>query len=223
MAQLYINPDLQLSGTLAAPSVNGRAAVEQGTISYLKRVFTVEKGVIDFVNPYAIEPKIDIRGTVPVQERIIQLTLSGNIDDLQFSLSSNDPSLEDQDIVLLLVLGKTSTELQSGVMGGQSTEQMLASLVASTFGDDIKKATGLDVIEVETGNSDNAGSDRIAVTVGKDITRRLRTKYTVESEASVIVQRATAEYRILQDLLLSGYQDTRGVNGAELRFIWERR
>jgi autotransporter translocation and assembly factor TamB len=223
MAQLYINPDLQLSGTLAAPAVNGRAAVEQGTISYLKRVFTVEKGVIDFVNPYAIEPKIDIRGTVPVQERIIQLTLSGNIDDLQFSLSSNDPSLEDQDIVLLLVLGKTSTELQSGVMGGQSTEQMLASLVASTFGDDIKKATGLDVIEVETGNSDNAGSDRIAVTVGKDITRRLRTKYTVESEASVIVQRATAEYRILQDLLLSGYQDTRGVNGAELRFIWERR
>lgn len=223
MAQLYINPDLQLSGTLASPAVNGRAAVEQGTISYLKKVFTVEKGVIDFVNPYAIEPKVDIRGTVPVQERTIQLLLSGGIDDLQFSLSSNDPSLEDQDIIMLLVLGKTSTELQSGGMGGQSPEQMLASLVASTFGDDLKKATGLDVIEVETGNADNAASDRIAVTVGKDITRRLRTKYTVESEASLIVQRATAEYRILQDLLLSGYQDTRGVNGGELRFIWERR
>lgn len=223
IAQLFIQPDLQLSGTLASPALNGRAAVEQGTINYLKRTFTVDKGVVDFVNPYAIEPEIDIRGTVPVQERTIQLKLSGNIDDLQFSLSSNDPSLEDQDIILLLVLGKTSTELQSGVMGGQSTEQMLASLVASTFGDDIKKATGLDVIEVETGDSDNAGSDRIAVTVGKDITRRLRTKYTVESEASIIVQRATAEYRILQDLLLSGYQDTRGVNGGELRFIWERR
>lgn len=223
IAQLFIQPDLQLTGNLAAPALNGRATVEQGTISYLKRTFTVDKGVIDFVNPYAIEPKVDISGTVPVQDRTIQLKLSGNIDDLQFSLSSNDPSLEDQDIILLLVLGKTSTELQSGVTGGQSTEQMLASLVASTFGDDIKKATGLDVIEVETGDSDNAGSDRIAVTVGKDITRRLRTKYTVESEASLIVQRATAEYRILQDLLLSGFQDTRGVNGGELRFIWERR
>jgi autotransporter translocation and assembly factor TamB len=157
VAQLYIKPGSSLSGTLAASAVNGRAAVEQGTISYLKRVFTVEKGVIDFVNPYAIEPKVDIRGTVPVQERIIQLKLTGNIDDLQFSLSSNDPSLEDQDIVLLLVLGKTSTELQSGVMEGNLPNRSCIA-VASTFGDEIKKATGLDVIEVETGNSDNAGS-----------------------------------------------------------------
>jgi len=100
---------------------------------------------------------------------------------------------------------------------------MLASLVASTFGDDLKNATGLDVIEVETGHADNKNSDRIAVTVGKDITRRLRTKYTIESEEAEIVQRATAEYRILEDLLISGFQDTRGVNGGELRFIWERR
>ncbi|MBN1601777.1 MAG: translocation/assembly module TamB domain-containing protein [Chitinispirillaceae bacterium] len=223
IAQLYIQPDLQLSGTLAAPALNGRAAVEQGSITYLKRIFTVDKGVIDFVNPYAIEPQIDIHGTVPVKERVIAIKLSGGIEDLQFALSSNDPSLEDQDIILLLVLGKTSSDLKDGDIGGQSPEQMLASLVASTFGDDLKNATGLDLIEVETGNADNKNSDRISVTVGKDITRRLRTKYTIESEEAQVVQRATAEYRILEDLLISGFQDTRGVNGGELRFIWERR
>ncbi|MBN1575007.1 MAG: translocation/assembly module TamB domain-containing protein [Chitinispirillaceae bacterium] len=232
LAQLTIAPDLQLTGTLAAPSLLGRADVEQGTVTYLRKVFTVDRGIIDFVNPYAIEPNVDIKGTIPVQDRLIQLTLSGTPDDLVFKLAAyyengiEDDNMEDQDILSLLVLGKTTAELQSNLQSGdmgQSNQQMIASLVASTFGEDIKKAAGLDVLEVETGSDSSDNSDRIAVTVGKMVTKRLETKYTIESEAGEIVQRAAAEYRILQDLFISGFQDTRGVYGGELRYQWERR
>ncbi len=227
LAQLTIAPDLQLTGTFTSPSLYGRADVEQGTITYLKRVFTVERGVVDFVNPYAIEPRVDIKGTIPVQGQVIQIALSGSPDDLVFTLSSDNPAMEDQDILSLLILGRTTAELQSdiksGDAAGQSNQQMIASLVASTFGENIKKAAGLDVLEVETGSDTSGNSDRIAVTVGKQLTKRLGTKYTVESEAGQIIQRATAEYRILQDLFISGFQDTRGVYGGELRFKWEKR
>ncbi|NLW31864.1 MAG: hypothetical protein GXY77_10455 [Fibrobacter sp.] len=227
LAQLTISPDLHLMGTVQTPTLNGRANVDSGSITYLKRVFTVERGVIDFVNPYAIEPQVDIMGKIPIQDRIISIIVSGSPDNMVFKLECDDPGLEDQDIISLLVLGMTTYELQndfqSGLGSGESNQQMLAALVASTFGEDIRNVTGLDVLEVETGNDDNDDSDRIAVTVGKQLTRRLGTKYTVETESGEVLQRATAEYRILQNLFLAGFQDTKGVFGGELRFTWQKR
>jgi len=235
LAELSIDPDLHLMGTFQAPSLSGRADVKQGTVTYLGQTFTVNRGVIDFVNPYAIVPEVDIRGTVPVHERTVEVRVSGPTDDLLFTLiaydntGTEDQSLEDQDIISLLVLGKTTGELQreiragGGGSGEQSTQQMLASLVASTFGGEIRKRTGFDMLEVETGDVDDENSDRIAVTVGKQVTRRLGTKYTIESEDREIVQRATAIYRIQQNLSLEGFQDTKGVYGGSLNFFWERR
>ncbi|MDO5576763.1 MAG: translocation/assembly module TamB domain-containing protein, partial [Fibrobacter sp.] len=227
LAQLTISPDLQLRGGLQSLSLNGRANVENGSITYLKKVFTVERGVIDFVNPYAIEAQVDILGKIPVQDRIITIVVSGSPDNMVFKLECDDPGLEDQDIISLLVLGMTTNELQNDFQAnagsGESTQQMLASLVASTFGEDIRNATGLDMLEVETGNEDDENSDRIAVTVGKQLTRRLGTKYTVETESGEILQRATAEYRMLQNLFIAGFQDTKGVFGGELRFTWQKR
>jgi autotransporter translocation and assembly factor TamB len=233
MAQLTITPDLQLMGSLQAPALNGRAKVDQGTITYQKKVFTVERGVIDFVNPYAIEPQIDISGSIPIKEDTIQIVITGTPDDLGFKLSSNNPSLEDQDLLSLLVIGRTTAELQKTIQsdsggGGQSNQQMLASLVASTFGDDLKKATGLDYLEVETGDKEDEDSDRIAVTMGKKITKQLSTKYTVESENGEFVHRTAAEYWILQNFFITGFHETgigdaKQVFGGALRLNWEKR
>ncbi len=225
MAVLAILPDLQLMGTLQAPALEGRADVKEGTITYQKKVFTVEKGVVNFVNPYAIEPEIEISGTIPVRGYIIRIEISGTPEDLVFRLSSDGSGLEDQDLLSLLVLGKTTAELQNDIKGGGdgiNSQQMLASLVASTFGDDIKKATGLDILEIETGDNTNGNSERIAVTMGKQFTKRFGTRYTVESNKGEVVQRATAEYRILQNLNIAGFQDTKGIFGTELQLIWEK-
>ncbi|HMA64161.1 MAG: translocation/assembly module TamB domain-containing protein, partial [Fibrobacterota bacterium] len=232
MAQLTILPDLQLMGSLQAPALNGRAKVEQGTITYQKRVFTVERGVIDFVNPYAIEPQIEINGTIPIKNNLIQIIITGPPDNLVFKLTSDNPDLEDQDLLSLLVLGKTTAELQGTIQGtsggGLSNQQMLASLVSSTFGDDIKKVTGLDILEIETGDTKDEDSDRIAVTMGKKITKQLSTKYTVESKNGEFVNRTAVEYWILQNFFITGFhitgfQDSKQVFGGELRFNWEKR
>ncbi|NLG18347.1 MAG: hypothetical protein GX556_13525 [Fibrobacter sp.] len=233
IAQLTIAPDIQVTGSISSPSINGRANVEEGTITYLKKVFTVERGIVDFVNPYRIEPKIDILGVVPVRDWEIQIVISGTPEDLVFKLASDDQTLEDQDLLSLLVLGKTTSELQSDIgsmAGGQSNQQMLASLVASTFGEEIKTAAGLDILKVETGDENDENSDRISVTMGKQITRRLGTSYTIESQGSEALQRASAQYRILQNLLLEVFQEyyltrteDKGAYGGQVRFTWEKR
>jgi autotransporter translocation and assembly factor TamB len=227
IAQLSIAPDLHFGGTLAIPALSGRADVEQGEVRYLGNVFVIERGVVDFISPYAVEPRIDVVATDTVQDRIVRVELSGPPEDLSFKLTCDDPSLNDEDILSLLLFGKTTAELQGemkpGTAGGMSNRRMLAALAASTFGETIRKAGGLDEFAIETGEQRNGATDRIALTVGKQLTRRLLTSYTVESDAGEVVQRAVAQYRLLQNLRITGYQDTRGVFGGGIRFSWERR
>ncbi len=229
LAKLQIVPDLQLTGSVTAPALNGRAKVDEGTITYKKKVFTVQHGVIDFINPYAIEPEVEISGVVPVREIEIKIDISGTPDDLVFKLSSDRTDLEDQDLLSLLVVGKTTSELQGRSTSGgaeQSNQQMLASLVASTFGEDVKKATGLDMLKVETGGVDDENSDRIAVTLGKQLTKRLGTSYTLVSEKGKFFPRTTAHYKLLQNLgfaVYQDYQDSKSTFGGELQFSWEKR
>ncbi len=226
LAELTITPDLMFTGTLETPSLSGRATVNEGTLAYAGREFEIERGEIDFVDPYSIEPEVDILGTIDVQDRIIQILASGGLNDLQFKLSSSDPTLADQDILSLLVLGKTTTELRGegeAEESGQTNQQLIASLIESTFGEEIQSVTGLDTFTIVTGSDEDDDSDRIALTLGKNITPRLNTIFTVESEDGEIMQRATAEYRILNNLSVTGFRDTRGIFGGELRLVWELR
>jgi len=224
LAQLDINPDLRVSGKLNNPIITGRAKIESGTITYRKKTFIVKKGTIDFLNPYKIEPAINIESEVQVRTWTIYLNISGTQDNLELKFTSN-PYEEDGDILSLLLFGKTTRELIKEEGGtSQSTAQMLAEMISATFGDDVKDATGLDILDVETqGDAGEQSNDRIKVTLGKELSRRMLIKYALESKNGEIGQRAIAEYKLLESILLSGFQDSRGIFGGELRFRLEFR
>jgi len=223
LAALAINPDFRIVGTLNNPIIRGRGSVESGTITYQRKTFTIKKGIVDFVNPYKIEPSLDIVSEVTVRQWLITLAVSGTPEHMAFKLTSN-PSEEHEDILSLLLLGRTTGELIAGEGGtAKSTEQILAEMVAATFGDDIKKATDLDIFEVETVTDDSEDTNRIKVTIGKELSRRMTVKYSVETEEGAVVQRATAEYKLLENILISAFEDTEGVFGGELQFRLEFR
>lgn len=222
LAQLEITPDLHVKGNLQNPIVSGRLNIESGTIEYQKKTFIVKKGIIDFINPYKTEPLLDIQSEVNVRNWIIFLEISGTIDQLVFTLRS-DPPETNGDILSILALGRTSREMIEGAGGKtQSTEQMLAEIIASTFEKDIKKFTGIDTLEVESGaNGDDP--ERIKVTVGKELSKRMAVKYSTESKQGEFSQRAIAEYKFHENVLLSGFQDSDGTFGGALKYRLEFR
>jgi len=224
IAYLEIHPDIVLSGTLGDPVITGVAKVNNGTLTYQNKVFVVEKGLVNFSNPYKIEPEMDIMGTIPIRQWLISLKMSGTPDRLVVELSST-PAEEDADILSLLVFGKTTYKLEGGNNGAvASTEALLAQVMASSFGTDIKKATGLDYLEVETSADETeTESDTIQVTVGKDLTERMTVKYTIESGKDGYHQRAATEYKLIEYILLSGFQDIEGNYGGEIIFRVEFR
>ncbi len=225
LAHLVIDPDLHIIGTTDQPVIQGRTSVESGTVHYKRTSFDVKKGIIDFINPYEPEPTFDIVSTAKVRHWIITLKVSGTPKDLLLTLSSQPPE-EDADILSLLVLGRTTTELvkkEGGVT--RSTEQMMAEMIASTFGEDIKAYTGLDIFEVETRDDEanQENSERVQVTVGKKLSDRLTVKYAIDTKEGEMVRRAISEYKFLETIFLSAFQDSTGVLGGEVQLRLEFR
>lgn len=224
LARLQVVPDLKVHGSLAAPILNGRAEVTEGEIIFRGKSFAVTTGVVDFINPFRIEPTLDVVSQSRIRQWLVTLSVSGTPDHLAFKLSS-DPPESDNDILSLILFGRTQTEFAGGSSAGsQTTTQMLAALVATAWGDSLKKTAGVDILELETGNSGSSEDpERIQVTVGKKLGRRLTIKYAVESANGEMIQRAISEYRFFEKLLASGYQDTKGNYGGELLFRIEFR
>lgn len=218
LAQLEIAPDLYLYGKLNHPLISGRAEVKHGTITYQKKTFEVKKGVIDFLNPYKIEPTFETEGEVKVRDWLISLVVSGTPDHLRFNLTS-DPPQEHGDILSILIFGKTTGELIEGEgRVSSSPGQMIAKVLAKTVGESIRKSTGLDILEVEfQGQGDGKAPDELKVTLGKELSRRMTVKYDMESKNGEMLQRAVTEYKFLENVLLSGFQDTRGMFGGEFQ------
>ena len=222
IARMDIIPDLTIKGTLNHPVINGRMAVQSGEVMYQRKTFVIKKGIIDFMNPYKTEPAIDIRAEHQIRDWLILLNISGKPDQLEFKLSS-EPFLEDSDILSLLFLGKTYGELRKNEGGSNpSAAQMLSQLMASTFDKEVKNVTGLDIFEAETSSQENdSGSNGVRVTLGKELTKRITIKYSIQNENGDIVQRAIAEYKLLEEVLLSIFQGNKGVFGGSAKYRLE--
>jgi len=224
LAYMEIHPDIRISGTAAAPVVSGRSEINPGTITYQSNEFTLTRGIIDFVNPYKIEPELDIQSHRTVRDWDILLEVSGTPENLKFKLTS-DPSLEDGDIISLLLRGKTVTELIRAEGGTTlSAASMLSQVAVSAVSNRVRSATGLDIFEVGFGNdsADNGFGD-MNVTVGKEITDKITVKYSTENEDGVMVGKTSAKYKVMDNISVSGFQNSEGQFGGEVRYRLEFR
>ncbi|SMC55523.1 Family of unknown function [Desulfocicer vacuolatum DSM 3385] len=222
LANLEIHPDIRIQGSPLAPMVSGRSTIDPGSIQQYNKEFTLTRGIIDFIDPYKIEPEIDIEALHEVRDWDITLSVTGTPEELIFSLSS-DPELEQADITSLLLRGKTTNELISSEGGSTfSPENALAEFAAASVQDNVRAATGLDIFEMGFDDSDsNGGVGSVNLTVGKKLTDRITLKYGTASKDGQMVQTTSADYKMSDNLSASGFQDSQGKFGGELKYRLE--
>jgi autotransporter translocation and assembly factor TamB len=224
VAQMEVSPDLRIRGALARPVISGRAQVRDGTVTFQKREFTINRGIIDFVNPFRTEAEIDIESEAVIRNWTVTLVLKGPLDNLEIQLTSV-PLETEADILSLILFGRTTRELTTGGGGAtRTTAQIMAEMLAGTFGEEVKTRTGVDILQVEnTGGSDGDDPGGIKVTVGKHLSNRMTVKYAVETLSGETKQWAIMEYRLLERILVNGFQASNGSFGAELVYRIEFR
>jgi translocation and assembly module TamB len=130
---VQLTADLRIRGSVAHPGVLGRVLITEGKLVFFGSTYTVNTGTIAFYNPVRIEPILDLSLETQTQGVDVVLKVTGPIDNMKLSYTS-DPPLQFQEIVNLLATGTTPTSdptllANSPVLPAQSFQQMGESAI----------------------------------------------------------------------------------------------
>ena len=213
-------------GTLARPVVFGQVELDPGgRLVYSGADYRLERAVLNFTNPFRIEPVIDLLARTRMREYDVTLSLSGTLDRLNIDLSSNPP-LADLEVLALLTgagetepgrfdagptrPGETSSVGAEGFLYGQAT-----SAVAQRF----NRLFGLDTFRIDPLTSSTGDLSSARVTVGKQLSRDLAATYSYdlsENEEPIL----ELEWSVSRVLVLVLTQNGDGTYALDAR--WEK-
>jgi hypothetical protein len=189
LASVTARADLALSGTTLAPVVTGRAEIERGQLYFQGRTYVVQRGTLDFVNPQRLDPLFDIEAVTRIRSYSVTLRVSGTLERVTPTLTS-DPPLSSLQILALLA-GQDETEVasltqtQARDRQGQLAAAGAATLAAGRLSEQVglereaERLFGLNRFSIDPSLLRGAGTTPTArVTVGKRFAPNLNVLYS---------------------------------------------
>jgi translocation and assembly module TamB len=225
VARLSGDADLRLRGSLARPSVLGRADILEGDATFNGIKFRLERGDITFANPVAIEPQVNLQATTHVRNYDLDVTVTGTPDRLNVNYRS-EPPLPKSDIIALLALGRTSEESeqlqqQSGqtLFSDAATNLIINQAINSAVGGRMQKLFGVSRIKIDPQGSStetNPTSRGPQITIEEEFANNLSLSYStnVSQSSQQIIQ---GEYYINRNVSVLGTRDQNGVISFDVR------
>ena len=135
--------DLRVGGTLRNPAVTGRAALrEGGRVRFGARVYEIETGAVDFIDPGGIVPALTLEARTRAGGYDITLEAGGSGGAWTTSLRS-EPPLPESDIASVLLTGRPLDQAASG-FAANAREQALG-LASSELLTQVGRGLGVDV------------------------------------------------------------------------------
>jgi hypothetical protein len=189
LASLTASADLSLQGTTRAPVVIGRAEIESGQVYFQGRTYVIRRGTLDFVNPDKVDPLFDIEAETQIRSYRVTLHVSGTLERMTPTLTS-DPPLSSLQILALLA-GQDETEVASLTQTqARASQAQLAAAGAATLAAgglsesvglerEAERLFGLNRFSIDPSLLRGAGSTPTArVTVGKRLSPDLNVLYS---------------------------------------------
>ncbi|MBK9265763.1 MAG: translocation/assembly module TamB domain-containing protein [Polyangiaceae bacterium] len=238
-------PGLALSGTNQRYGARGLLRIlPDSKLRLRSNEFTVREGLVRFDDPLRLAPKVDVRAQTEYrryastagastaaadtstsaaataslgQQWRINLYAHGDEENLKLDLTS-EPSLSQEDIVLLLTLGLTRAEMDRGLASSLGESVGLEALAAITGADKAVKTIVpiIDEFRFGTSYSSRTGRTEPTVTLGKRITDEVRATVTTGITENREV-RSSIEWRLGRRMILQGaYDNTNDVSSSPL-------
>jgi translocation and assembly module TamB len=208
--------NLRVAGTAAQPTLLGRVNVTGGDLIFRGNRYVLQPSSLDFVNPYQIQPRVNMSVDTKVQDYTIHMLFRGDIDHLRTSYTS-EPSLPPSDIINLLVFGKTTEATDANpTPGNLGAESLIASSVSGQVTSRIAKFAGISQLSVDPvlgGNNSNPGA---RVTIEQRVTGNIFVTFATDATAT---QRDVIklEYQATPRVSISGTRDQNGGFAFDVR------
>jgi translocation and assembly module TamB len=184
---LRADADLRVRGTAAEPGVSGRVTINEGQLVFFGATYTVNNGAISFFNPIRIEPILDINLETQAKGVAVNLRVTGPIDNMNLSYTSNPP-LQFQEIVQLLASGKTPTSdptllASQPQQPAQSFQQMGESAIvgkalADPVSSRLQRVFGVSQFKIDPSFAAGSGTPTARLTLQQQVTSNLTFTYT---------------------------------------------
>jgi len=181
---------LEVTGTSNSPGLVGQIEVlEGGEATLLGNRYEIERGSLNFSNPSAIEPFIDLQAATWIQEYQISVQISGTVDHFVTTAVSTPP-LSSSDIYSLLGVGYTGRGYGTGAVGLGLASSILSSQLTSVLSRRAQLALPVDQVRVDPFAADSTGNPTARLSLIKQITPSwtviLQTTLSGEREQVVI-------------------------------------
>lgn len=224
LASIPLEVDMIFQGTVNQPKVLGRIEARKGEVYFRRNIFRILYASVDFADPNRINPLLDVQAETRVREYQVRLAVSGTADRAVVSFLS-DPPLTDTNILALLTLGRTTSELKGKEADVGSSEAV--AFATGKFQDILetraRSLTGLDRFQVDPYiNKTDVSVPR--VTVGKEVVpEKVFLTYSSNVGGDAPEQLFRIEYLLNRNVSVVGEQDELGKIGADLKFRFEFR
>lgn len=215
---------LRLRGTWERPILLGNIRMLAGDMEFRGNHYRLTRGDVNFVNPFRIDPVMNIEATSTIQNYEVTLDFTGPSSHLTMSYRS-DPPLPASDIITLLALGQTGEESQlRGTAAvqtpGMGATTLLSEAVSSQLGGRIQRLFGISHFSVDPSYlaTTTVGQNPAArVTVQQQFARNLIITYStdVTSTQEQVIQ---IEYTVNPDLSIVALRDENGTFGMDVVF-----
>jgi translocation and assembly module TamB len=225
VARLSGDADLRLRGSVARPSVLGRADILEGDATFNGIKFRLERGDITFANPVAIEPQVNLQATSHVRNYDLDVTVTGTPDRLNVNYRS-EPPLPKSDIIALLALGRTSQESEQlqqqsgqGIFTDEASALIINQAINSTVSSRMQKLFGVARIKIDPQGlttETNPTARGPQVTIEQQFANNISLTYStnVSQSSQQIIQ---GEYFFTRNVSVEGTRDQNGVVSFDIR------
>ena len=233
VAKVEARGELRVSGVTDRPSVLGAVDVLEGEVTFRTRRFTITSGSVIFDDPQRINPRLEFSAESLIvtsdADYVVTAVVNGTADDPRVRFEADDPRLSQNDVLSLVTFGRTTTETQrdeGGAMGVGDVVGLLPGEVEGGVRAGLR-TLGVDRFEVEPAYVRSTGAIEPRVTIGKDISSRLRalasSSFGVDPRNTVLL-----EYRVTGRVSLLGDWESRtkseaGAFGGDIKFRHEFR
>lgn len=218
--RLQGSADLRVTGTSEQPGLVGSLEFEEGGEFTLQGIrYELERGQITFSDPTGIDPFVDLHARATIREYEVWARMTGTLDRLVPSVSS-DPPLSESEIYALMSLGQVGDGRAGGVLGLSVASSMLTRGLNEALESRDEWLLPVDQIRVDPRIESSTGNPSARVTVVKQLSPTL----TVTLESDLTGEREevlTGRWYLGKGLYVEAIRDGDGSYGLDIK--WRQR
>ena len=227
IGRFVLDGTVSVVGSAARPGLAGSIDFSEGYVYYLDRKFTIEQGSFHFLDPYEMNPQVDLTATSSVTAVLVNIQNPNGYDEVPYTITlsvkgdlrqpaitlTSDPYLRPEQILSLMTLGTIQGNLGSDLA---SRLESIAAQQLAGFG--TRKLEQW--LNIESLNLELMGPQGTVITAVKRLSSRLTVSYQT-ALGQLGRPKVAATYRLLPFLYLIGTGDYNSASGGydlHLRF-----